>query len=398
MSKRKSSFWTFSAAEGRVALLAVALTLWATVLLLVKRAVPFPDFLCPYTMGNLVHEPTRLYDVQAFHATQVSLVPASTSLFYPPVYPPQLAVAMAPFSIFPFVTAATIWTVITIVLYGIVAVGTFRATKTRLDAGLAGLAAIAFPPFVDVVAYGQNTVVLLACCFLAWRALDSDRKFLAGMALGAFALKPQLALPWVAVVLAGGEWRMLGGALFSVGVQAGLVWVVMGSSAFAGYIDLIPEIIRNANGLEAVSGRSHSLRTLTQLLPGSVGQPLWLGLVIGTLWQVGRIWRSNAPLNVRMGVAMVAAVLTSPHLIAYDATLLTLPLFWFADWLWLRKSGGPLRLAVLLLFLAFALPLGRFIPLQPTVLLLSWIGTIVWRAVQQELLSAHQRVNTPHPS
>lgn len=371
-----------------MALLAVAVTLWSTVLLWVKRVVPFPDFLCPYTMGSLVRDPARLYDVQAFHSAQVSLVPASASLFYPPVYPPQLAVIMVPFSLLPFVTASATWTLITIVLYLAIAFATFRTRRTSLDAGVVGLAAVAFPPFIDVVAYGQNTIVLLGCCFLAWRALDSDRRFLAGVALGGFALKPQLALPWVVIVLAGREWRMLAGALSSVAAQAIVVWAVMGPSAFTGYVSLIPEIIHNADALEAVAGRSHSIRTLTGLLPDPVALPMWGLLVAATLWQVATMWRSTAPLQIRLGMAIVAAVLVSPHLIAYDATLLVLPLFWFVDWLGLRHSGKQLRLAVPLLFLAFALPLGRFVRVQPTVILLLWIGVIVHRAVRMEARTA----------
>ena len=84
---------SLSRGELRVVVFALALSLWAmTVMVWARAPIPCGDFVCPYTMGSLVHHPERIYNADAFHAAQIALVPASGSLFYPPVYPPQLAV------------------------------------------------------------------------------------------------------------------------------------------------------------------------------------------------------------------------------------------------------------------------------------------------------------------
>src|SRR5215213_1731123 len=106
--RRLDSFGSISRGEVRVVAAAFALAVWSiTIIVWVRAPIPCGDFVCPYTMGKLVRDPARIYNVDTFHDAQVSFVPASASLFYPPVYPPQLAVAMAPFSRLPFGIAAT---------------------------------------------------------------------------------------------------------------------------------------------------------------------------------------------------------------------------------------------------------------------------------------------------
>ena len=68
--------------------------------------------------GWLVHHPERIYNADAFHAAQIALVPASASLFYPPVS--GNCVIMAPLSRLPFGMAATVWSLIMVGLYALI--------------------------------------------------------------------------------------------------------------------------------------------------------------------------------------------------------------------------------------------------------------------------------------
>ena len=353
-----------------------------TVAVWVQAPVPCGDFLCPYTMGTLVRDAPRLYHVEAFHAAQVALVPGTDSLFYPPVYPPQLAVLMAPFSQLPFGVAVTIWSIITVVLYAAIVRAAYRSLGSRLNASLVGLAALAFPPFSAVVGYGQNTVLLLGACFLAWRALDRQQPFLAGAALGLMALKPQFGLPFAVITVAGREWRMLAGAVCSVLAQAGVVWLAMGPAAFTGFLAIVPDIMRNTDALEAVSEHSHSIRAVTRLLPDAIGLPLWVMSVGAVSWIVAGAWRSAAPLHVRLGVAMLAAVLVSPHLIGYDVVLLALPLLWFGDWFVCRGRAASYWVAVTLLFVTLSFSWATLTRVQPSVVVMLWMGLLVWRDIR----------------
>jgi hypothetical protein len=376
-------FKSISRGELRVTLFALALSLWAmTVMVWAKAPIPCGDFVCPYTMGSLVHDPERIYNVDSFHAAQIALVPASASLFYPPVYPPQLAVVMAPLSHLPFGIAATVWTILMVGLYGLILRRTYRSLDLSPDAVIVALLAVAFPPFVEMVQYGQNTVLLLGACFLAWRALESEHRLLAGAALGLLAIKPQFGIPFAVIVLAGREWRMMIGAACSIAAQAIIVWLIMGPTAFTRLAAIIPDIVANTDALEPIAARVHSIRSLTHLLPHALQTPVWIVAVGAILITVGLVWRSSAPVRVRLGYAILAGVLVSPHLIAYDATLLALPLMWLAEW---TKSRGPqreYRMAVGLLFVTLALPWSALIGVQPSVLVMLWIAHQVWRSVR----------------
>lgn len=375
-------FKSITRGELRVAVFAMASSLWAlTAMVWAKAPIPCGDFVCPYTMGSLVKEPARIYNVDAFHATQVALVPASASLFYPPVYPPQLAVLMAPFSHLPFTMAVTVWALLMVGLYALILHSTYRSLHLRIDAVIFALLAAAFPPFVEMVQYGQNTVLLLGACFLAWRALECERPVLAGAALGLLAIKPQFGIPFAAIVLAGREWRMVAGAACSIAAQATIVWLVMGPAAFTTLAAIIPDIVANADALEPIAARVHSIRSLTHLLPHSLQAPVWIVAVGGILTTVGLVWRSSAPVRVRLGYAILAGVLVSPHLIAYDATLLALPLMWFADWT-KNRAEREYQIAVGLLFVTVALPWSALIRVQPSVLVMLWIAHQVWRSVR----------------
>jgi hypothetical protein len=352
-----------------------------TIAVWIKAPIPCGDFVGPYTMGSLVHEPGRIYNVDEFHATQTRLVPASATLLYPPVYPPQLALVAAPFSHLPFGMAAIVWSSLMIGLYALTLRSTYRSLNLRMDPALFCLCAIAFPPFVEMVQYGQNTVLLVGACFLAWKALEREQSFLAGMALGLLALKPQFGLPFVVIVFAGREWRMLAGAICGIILQSVLVWLVMGTPAFTGFFAIVPDIVANTDALEPVAERVHSIRSFTNLLPQSFATPIWVTAVVAILGAVGAVWRSSAPVRVRFGFAILAGVIASPHLIEYDLTLAVLPLLWLGDWNEERNATGRgYAIAVALLFFTLAMPWASLIRVQPSVLVMFWLAHHVWRS------------------
>lgn len=346
-----------------------------------------PDFVHFYTFGRLALEGRirDAYDWQAFHAEQVRLVPESVQSIYPPVYPPQAAVIFMPLSRLPFGTAVAVWTLITIGLYGVVVWRAWMAARDELpDRVLVFAAAAGFAPFWQVVMNGQVTIVILMALFLAWLALERQHPFLAGAALGLLAIKPQFGLPFAAIVLMRRDWRMMAGAVASVGIQALIVWWALGADSFSGYLAMLPTIAAHADELEARPFQSHSIRALTRLLPDWVGIPLWIGLVGTVLWKTGKVWLTAEPLTVRLGLAILASVLVNPHLIIYDATILILPLIWFGGWLnqrttqsdhdarppLTREQYGALLYA---LFIAFVAPSAALIWIQISVLLMLWL-------------------------
>jgi hypothetical protein len=387
-------WWPISANKARTHAMLMAIVIWLVSIVVtlggsgeknLAGAVNAPDFVQFYTLGRLADERrvAEAYDFRAFHDAQAALVPQSRQLIYPPVYPPQVAIAFMPLSRLSYATALRTWTVITIVLYALIVGRIWWLCRERLpDAALVAAAAAAFPPFFQTVIYGQITILILVPCFLAWRALERGHHVAAGLALGLLAIKPQFGPVFAVIVLVRRDWRMLIGALAVVLLQVLLVWAVLGHEAFADYWSVLQTVAAHADALEAKPFQSHSVRALTRLLPDAIGMGVWLTISAGLLWKTGRVWCSRAPLTVRFGVAILASVLVNPHLIIYDAAVLVLPLMWFGAAL--LEHDDPARtsryvIVLYGLFLTLFMPTAALFKVQLSVVLMLWL---FWTQVQ----------------
>ncbi len=179
------------------------------------------DFVQYYTLGHLAvsHQIAARYDAALLHEAQVDLIPESRHEIYPPVYSPQTAVMFAPVSGLSYQHALLIWCLLTIVGYALIVWSVWKPVAHLLpDRTFFIAAAAAFPPFWSLVLHGQVTVILLAAFWAGWLALERQRPWLAGLAFGLLAIKPQFGIPLAVIVLVCGEWAMLAGALSSVAV------------------------------------------------------------------------------------------------------------------------------------------------------------------------------------
>jgi hypothetical protein len=340
------------------------------------------DFVHFYTLGHLAatRQVNAIYDIQALHDAQVALVPASKPELYPSVYPPQAALLFIPFSGWSYRTALLIWGLVTIALYGVMVWSGWRAVADQLsNRRLIVAAAIVFPPFWNLVLFGQISILIMAAFWLGWLALERGRSYLAGAAFGLLALKPQFGIPLAVIVLACGEWRMLAGAVVSAAAQAAIIWSTLGTVAFTAFAGSLRITLTYQDLLESKPFNSHSLRAVTRLLPNVVGVPLWLVLTAIVLWYTVRVWKSDAPVRVRLGVVMLASLLVNPHVIVYDVTLLALPLLWFGAFMLeppRREDAPAFGVLVYWLFVVLLFPTARVIGIQASVLLM--IGLLVW--------------------
>jgi hypothetical protein len=282
-------------------------------------------------------------------------------------------------------SALFLWIAFTIAGYGLILWSAWRRVAHVLsDRTFLIAAAAAFPPFWSLVLHGQMTVLVLAAFWGGWLALERQRRFLAGVAFGMLAIKPQFGIPLAVVVLASGEWTMLLGAATAVAAQVAVVWLALGADVFREYAEALPITFVYAEQLEAKPFLSHSIRAVTRLAPNAIGVPLWVALSAIVLWLTVRVWRSGAPVHVRIGVVMLAAVLVNPHLLIYDATVLALPLLWFGGYIqeWARSEDAK-RFWTTVYWLCAALfaPTAAVIGAQLSVLLMVGVLVIVTREV-----------------
>ena len=259
-------------------------------------------------------------------------------------------------------------------------------------------AAAAFPPFWSLILHGQVTVIPLIAFWAGWRALEHRRHWLAGVAFGLLAIKPQFGIPLAVVVLACGEWAMMAGALTSLTAQAAAVWLMLGSEAFTAFAANIPMTIAYTTLLEPKPFMSHSLRTLTRLMPGAIALPMWCALVAIVLWFTVRAWRSQSPVRVRLGVVVLAATLVNPHLFIYDLTVLALPLIWFGSYVEdadRRHQAGLYWTAVYWLFVFTFMPTAVVIGLQASVFVMVGVLVFVSRAIRSDERRVVKAIDAP---
>jgi alpha-1,2-mannosyltransferase len=348
------------------------------------------DFVHFYTLGRLAysHHVSAMYDMAALHDAQVALAPDSTTFLYPPVYPPQVPVLFVPFTAWSYGTSLLVWNVLTIVGYGLLLWSAWKPVSAMLpDRSLMVVAAVAFPPFWMLVLYGQISILILAAFWAGWLALEHKHHVLAGAAFGLLAIKPQFGIPLAVVVLARRDWAMLWGAVASVAFQSGAALAVLGPEAFRGFASSLSLIANNVDLLESKPVYSHSLRTLTRLLPNGIGVPLWALAAGIVLWLTTRVWKSDAPIRVRLGVVILASILVNPHVIVYDVTVLALPLIWFAAYMQeeSRQVLAPsFWKAVCWLFAVLFVPTSAAIGLQLSVIVMMWLLMLITRAALSE--------------
>lgn len=365
---------------------AVLLWVWAAVMVLggsgyytLTGSLQGADFVHFYALGKavLTHQTSLLYDFNRLHQFQASLVPESAQVLYQPVYGPQTALLFAPFAWLPYGAAAVAWAALTASLYAWVLIGTWRPVRDVFpDSALVIAAAAAFPPFWRLVLVGQTTIVPLLGVFFAWKALQHNRRFLAGLAVGLLLLKPQLGLVFAAVIVLGGEWAMLAGVIASAAIQIVVVISMIGREVLVEYVDTLRRLPELVTVLEPYAFELHSLRTLTDLFPPGIRSATWFAASIIVVWQVLKVWRSTAPPEVRLGIVVLGTLLVDPHVVVYDVTLLALPILWLGTWIE-RDGGQALRHmfwpTVYWLYVTLLWPTAAIVRIQVSTLLLLWI-------------------------
>ena len=357
------------------------------------------DFIQLYTLAHLAFEGEypRVEHSDRMHARQVELVPASATEYYLPVYPPQAALLFAPFRYLSYRAAVYVWVLILIAGYAAIVSSAWRSVRDVFpDRWFVAAAAAAFPPFWLLVLFGQTTIVPLAGFFLAWLALKADRPFLAGLAFGLLSIKPQFAILLTFVVVLNAQWRILLGGACSIVIQLAAVIGTLGFQALRAYFDTILAMRNIEKLLEPDSWRMHSLRTVTNLVYGNLGQSLWFVTCATVIAIVVWVWRTRAELNTRLGMLVLGTVLINPHLFVYDASVLVLAFLWLGA---LVEGERPSWRAaywhvVYFLFLFFLVPTARLLYVQFSVLLMAWL---FWRVAHGILNaeSAHYARDLP---
>ena len=234
------------------------------------------------------------------------------------ISPPPVAWVALPFTILPYEVAYWLWSALLLsalaLTWWLVSPGSGRGRVILL------VAAIGWLPVIYGLQLGQPGL-LVALGVAASYALLERRPFLAGLALGALALKPQLAFLVPLALLVTGHRRAFLGSVLSLGVLAAASLGALGMAGLHMYLDRL--------SFASTVPVNREL-TLAYVLgdaarPAQIFIAVWTMLIAYRARRLGREWAYV--------LALLGGMLATPYVHLDDLVMLGL-----AGWLFLRAQ------------------------------------------------------------
>ncbi len=321
------------------------------------------DFVHEYVLGKiaLARNGSMLFDYQGQVKLSRQAIPGIEDESYLPIYGPQVSLIYLPFAMFCYVWAAVLWALFSSAIYAACCYAVWRTTPNLQEEGSTVLIlAIAFPAYVNLIEFGQNSAIGLCAFVLAYLGLRGKKSFFAGMALGLLFYKPQLGIVTAILFALTMEWRLIFGGLVTTAIQVGIAWAYYGKNSLLDYSHAMQNLGQNAKLLEPKLYLMFSLRSFWQMLlpwPG-IAFALYLMSSILVLTLLYKSWRSTQPLSLRYAALLLGTVLVDPHISSYDLVLLAPAFLLIGDHILGSYFGQGLERMRWLIYLSYALPLA----------------------------------------
>lgn len=351
------------------------------------------DFLHFYAQGAITrdHDAGALYDLESMAAASERVAPVAVGRQFPPVYPPQVGLLFAPLSLLGYERALYTWLALSMGLTTLCAWLVWRARRAeRLSRWTTIVLVLGAPGLHFMFSFGQVSVIALGCFTAIWLALARGKPFLAGLAIGALAYKPQLGIVAACVCLLGGEWAMVAGAAVSVAAQAIVVLTYWGTSIVPAYLNALARLPAVIDAMEPDKAIMHSWRSLFLQLGLATTPALMASLVcsVATVALAVTAWRTRGSIALRYAVLVLATVLVNPHVFGWDLLLLLPALF--VTWDWAETARTPQL--VWLAAAVYAAPIVTIaipaIPVQWSVPAMAVLSVALWRQLRLQI-AAH---------
>lgn len=318
----------------------------------------------------------HVYDIDGFLRFQRAHT-AANAQFKWYSYPPVTLLLTLPLALMDFITAFAFWLVA-----GVLAYALLLARTLGWRWGL--LAAFATPAsFINAISgqNGQFSALLLGGGILF---LDS-RPWLAGVLIGLLSYKPHLAILVPFALVAGGYWRSFAAAAVTVAVLIITSLFLFGPQTWLAFLHNAP---LNALLMEHGTNFWHRMPTVfaaarlegLNITAAYVIQSISaIVACVVTIWA----WRSDAALERKGAVLILATFLATPYAWDYDLVVLTLAVAWLTAGA-VRRGFQPWEKIAMAATIACPLilsPVGTATHIQIGPLVIGWLLWLAARPV-----------------
>lgn len=366
---------------------------------LLQQLAPRFDFRNFYAAGYLVRtQPASLYNLARQQQVQSWLI-SNGDKPLPFVHPSYEALLYAPFSLLSYRPAYLCFLLFNLLLLVVLFLRAYPVFSARLPFWQPRPGLMLFPFFALFVAiwHGQNSVLFLLLCGLAYVQLEKGRDVSAGCLLALGLFKFHVALPLALLCAVRRGRRFAAGFAVTALAVAVLCFAIVGKAGIASFAGLIhaatldrdqsaqaqsdiavfPQAMPNLVGL---------LSPLAQRVPASVAFALAAALSAGILvWGIYLVRKATSEATA-FAIGIICAALVSYHMYMSDQAVLLLPMALLARSL---SKGALAALYVVPLAVNFWMgPQWSFLAAIPTVWMLLEAARLVRRNIRLEELVA----------
>jgi alpha-1,2-mannosyltransferase len=297
---------------------------------IVSPGLPYgADYTSFYAASKLMlaGTPALVYDNAVHEATQTALFGEDIgyfAYFYPPIY----MLYCLPMALVGYMPSLILWLGITFAFF-------FVTMRIYAQGVVDAVPILSFGGTQFTFLVGQNAFLTTGLMGSGLMLLEK-RPYLAGLCFGLLAYKPHLGILIPFFLLAAGQWRAIIAAGITVLALAGLSVALFGIETWQGFLHNAPSAVLALETSKVGDTKMHSLfgalRMLGASLPLAYGAQTLLTIsIVGIV--MGMAWRMRTRITDMAPLVATGALLITPFVLAYDMTLMALPL------LWLLKQG-----------------------------------------------------------
>jgi len=255
---------------------------------------------------------SHIYDHQYLQRAEAAFG-AQFSLY---LHPPPVAWLAVPLATLPFPVAAVIWQAVLLAVLGL-SIYLIGPTGSWARA-LTLLSVAGFQPTLFALGYATMSPLILVLLVGTLYASRKGRHVVAGVLLGLTALKPQLTLLVLPLLLCSGYWKIVMTAVGVAAVMAALSVAAIGAGGVRDYFAVLtgPDLL------------NHVFPWTVKGLVGA-GMPSFIATVLVVLGLIAIGLRLRPSADLAIGLGVLASMFVAQHLNFGDFVLWLLPI-WLA--------------------------------------------------------------------